>query len=345
MAVRAGVGMGYEGRTGMTKTKLFSLISGLILLTAGIGLLVGKPFGLRHTAARETAKSGAGYACIDPILNIMKKDVKLEMEQQGVTDIALYYQDLKTGVWVAINKDEKFNLASLIKVPIMIQCLESVESHPELIKQKLTFTSVRDWNVQQNIKPPTALERGKAYTLEDTMFRMVAYSDNNAMQMLLQEFPANDTFQFLRDHKIEYEQAPDGIKMSLASYVWFFESLYDNSLLNEKMSQKALSYLAAENFPEGMHAAVPPGVVVESKFGEKLLLAQDGSVASTQLHEVGIIQNGDRPFLIGIMTSGSSLANLEKVIRDVTRDVFEATKAIPALVPNKENCLHASCHS
>jgi hypothetical protein len=174
---------------------------------------------------------------------------------------------------------------------------------------------------------------------------MIAYSDNNSMSMLLEEFPSDSLYQYLAEHKIDYEKAPDGFKMSLGTYSRFFETLYYKSLHNSAMSRKALSYLAAEDFPQGMHAAVPADVVVESKFGEKLLLDENGRVKSAQLHEVGIILDGNHPFLLGIMTSGADLNVLKKVIQNITHDIYEEIEHAATHLPNKMNCMHAQCHA
>jgi hypothetical protein len=277
-----------------------------------------------------------------PILDKLRKDAQVDINKGEVNDIALYYRDLNGGGWIAINKDERFNIASLMKVPLMVECLEKAESNPTLLNERLSFTSDTDWTAQQNIKPVTTLERGKSYSLDETMFRMVAYSDNNAMELLLEKFPSDSVFQFLSNHRIDYEKAPDGINMSLDTYSRFFEELYDRSLLNNAMSKKALSYLAAEKFPQGMHSAVPSNVVVESKFGEKVLHDGNGKVVSAQLHEVGIILDGDRPFLLGIMTRGKDLPVLENVIRDITHDVYEETEHSASVI-HKMDCM-SRCH-
>jgi hypothetical protein len=270
--------------------------------------------------------NGSESKYLAPILDKLRKDAQLEINEGKVYDIALYYRDLNGRGWIAINKDEKFNVASLMKVPLMIECLENAESNPTLLEERLRFTSDRDWTAQQNIKPVETLERGKSYSLDETMFRMVAYSDNNAMELLLEKFPSDSLFQFLSNHRIDYVKAPDGIKMSLNTYSGFFEALYDRSILNDAMSKKAFSYLAAEKFPQGMRAAVPSNVVVESKFGEKVFRDDNGKVLSARLHEVGIILDGDHPFLLGI-----------------TRDVYEETEHSADSYQNKMDCM-SRCH-
>lgn len=261
-----------------------------------------------------------------------------------VKDISLYFRDLKTGAWFSINKDEKFNTASLLKVPLMMECLESAESNPSLLKKSILFTGEEDWIARQYIKPMKTLEPGRSYTVDELMYRMIAYSDNNATQLLLKEKPLDSLYQYLADHKIDYEQTPNGSMMSLGTYSRFFEALYDKSLLNDAMSRKALSYLAAEDFPQGMHAGVPANIVVESKFGEQETLDGNGKVKSAQLHEVGIVMAGNHPFLLGIMTKGNDIAEQEKIIRDITHDVYEEIDHAAGHVPNQTTCME-QCHA
>lgn len=321
------------------------IIPALGLVTLG-SLLLGIP--QKHFGRKLHVDFASNIYCCEskylaPILDKLRKDAQLDINKGKVNDIALYYRDLNSGGWIAINKDENFNIASLMKVPLMMECLENAESNPALLTERLRFTSDTDWTAQQNIKPVQTLERGKSYSLDETMFRMVAYSDNNAMELLLEKFPSDSLFQFLSNHRIDYEEAPDGINMSLNTYSRFFKALYDRSLLNDAMSKKALSYLAAEDFPQGMRSAVPSNVVVESKFGEKVLRDENGKVLSVQLHEVGIILDGEHPFLLGIMTKGKDLPVLENVIQDITHDVFEETEHATIFDQNKMDCM-SRCH-
>ena len=293
----------------------------LVLALVGSGA-AGKLFKKEHTMDFD-GNMGPNVHIYSHLVEKVKEDAALALDLKEVKDISLYYRDLKSGNWFAINKDEKFNTASLMKVPLMMECLESAESHPSLIKKRLLFNSNEDWTLQQNIKPAKTLVPGNTYSLDQLLFRMMAYSDNNAVQLVLQEFPTDNLCRFLVNHNIDFEKDQEGFKMSLGTYSRLFEALYNQSLLNSTMSQKALSYLAAEDFPQGMHAALPPGITVESKFGEKIVQDISGKVVSTQLHEVGIIQDGNRSFLLGIMTSGYNLTVLKRTIQNITHDIYE----------------------
>jgi hypothetical protein len=45
------------------------------------------------------------------------------------------------------------------------------------------------------------------------------------------------------------------------------------------------------------------------------------------------------------MTSGKDLNVLEKVIRDITRNVYEELEHAANHLPNKADCLHSRCHA
>lgn len=324
---------------------LVAAATGLVALAVFLFGIPARLFVRKPALVREGSREMTSRKDLARVLDKMNADAQRLLDTDEIRDIALYYRDLKSGAWVAINKDRKFYTASLMKVPLMMECLESVQSHPQLAGKRLPFTGGEDWSSVQNIKPRKSLEPGKTYSLDELMFRMIAYSDNNAAQLLLEEFPNDGLLRFLTEHNAEYENDDNGIKMSLGTYTRFFEALYDTSVLNPAMSQKALSYLAAEDFPQGMHAAVPPNIVVESKFGERLVKDEHGAIVNTQLHEVGIVLGEDHPFLLGIMTSGDDLTVLENVIRDISRDVYEEAEHTAISTTNRTSCMHARCHA
>jgi uncharacterized membrane-anchored protein len=109
------------------------------------------------------------------------------------------------------------------------------------------------------------------------------------------------------------------------------------------MSEKALSFLASEDFPQGMHAAVPGNVKIEGKFGEKVSIDESGKGKKVQLHEIGIVRSGDHPFLLGIMTSGKDVNELEKVIKEVTNNVYEENEQLTNFNRTTMDCM-SRCH-
>ena len=276
--------------------------------------------GPRLTCAVSAGNSGT--ADIAGVLADVKSCVTRELADGDVKDIAVYCRELKNGAWFGINVEQKFNTASLLKVPMMMEFLDAAQTHPELLRDRLLFTGEEDGTSRQVLKPAKTLEIAKSYSVDELMFRMIAYSDNNATLLLLKEMPLDGLYRYLDARHIDYSTTADGSMMSLHSYARFFEALYDRSALNRAMSQKALAYLSAEDFPKGMRAAVPSEVAIAGKFGEKESFDRDGGVKSVQLHEVAIIFDRDQPLLLGVMTRGRDIEALEKVIRDITRRVY-----------------------
>ena len=168
-----------------TAMKIFIPAVGVVALVLLLFGIPGKFFVQKHPLICEGSTCDAMNKYLMPVFDKMRKDAQLEINTGEATDISLYFRDLRTGAWYGINKDEKFNLASLTKVPFMMECLESVESNPDKLKKRLRFSGDNDWTLQQNIKPKTSLEPGKTYSFDEMMFRMIAYSDNNALSLLL----------------------------------------------------------------------------------------------------------------------------------------------------------------
>ncbi len=90
------------------------------------------------------------------------------------------------------------------------------------------------------------------------------------------------------------------------------------------MSEKALRY-SFESYLDSMEAGIPPNIEIASKWGRQTsLIAEEGEKQELrQLHEFGIIYHPNRPFLLGIVTRGTSVARMARVIRDINHLVFQ----------------------
>ena len=107
--------------------------------------------------------------------------------------------------------------------------------------------------------------------------------------------------------------------LTVQEYSRFFRVLFNASYLNSQLSEKALGYLAETDFKDGLLLAVPSLVQVAHKFGEY----SDGEEYSKQLHECGIVYYPDHPYLLCIMTKGSSFEDTDKTISDISKTVFQ----------------------
>ncbi len=59
------------------------------------------------------------------------------------------------------------------------------------------------------------------------------------------------------------------------------------------------------------------------KYGKRDLEGNNGGVKNVQLHHFGLVYFPGKPYIIGVMTRGNSLAAKEKVIEDLGKITYE----------------------
>jgi len=158
--------------------------------------------------------------------------IDLQSQRGNASHISVYFRDLNNGPWFGLNEDEYFTPASLLKVPLMIAYFKKAEDNPEVLSKTFTYTPRED-EIEQNYKPSMTLEEGKEYTVEDLITRMIAYSDNRAMGLLVDNIEGevlDDVYQILG---ISFEDSLDltGNIISVKEYASFFRVLFNNTLL------------------------------------------------------------------------------------------------------------------
>lgn len=243
-----------------------------------------------------------------------------EKKAQGLAShISVYYRDLNNGPWVGIEEMDNYSPASLLKVPVMIAALKKAEVDPSFLKKKILFDRHYD-DVVPNILDTGLVVMGKSYSVEELLFKMIAYSDNDAKNLILVNLPPNAIEKVLIDVGLVVPDMANQVDiMSVRDYSSFFRILFNATYLSREMSEKALQILSAADFSKGLVAGVPEGTVVAHKFGERAFADSDVK----QLHDCGIIYAPSGPYLLCVMTRGTNFEILEDVIRDVSALVYQ----------------------
>ncbi len=244
-------------------------------------------------------------------------DVK---KRDWATHVSVYFREMNNGLAFSIEGQEKFTPASLLKVPLLIAYLKGSESNPSLLKATVKFDGLPDMNAAQTIKPALPMERGKAYSVEDLLFRAIAYSDNNAYFLLYANMNSTILHRVYSDLGLEVPKVRNREDyMSVVEYASFFRMLYNASYLNKETSEKALAILSEVDFKQGLVAGVAPGTVVAHKFGEKMY-GPSGEVK--QMHDCGIVYYPRHPYLLCVMSRGRSFEYLDDTIREISSLVY-----------------------
>jgi len=280
---------------------------------------------LNPLLACEVAETTLRRKQLKPFKNRIKRLIAEKISAGMATEISVYFRDLDDGKVLSIDGDNGFAPASLSKVPVMIAYLKLAEDAPNLLTKRIYYDGKKDTSLKQQFRPRKTLEAGKSYTVDDLIFRMIAYSDNNAFDLLLENIDLNYMNKMVAELGAEFVEGPGGEPLiTVKSYSLFFRVLYNASFLNMKMSQKALEYLAIEEFPLGIIESVPTGITVASKFAE-ITSGVNGEIK--MLHNFGIVYHPKQPYLVCIMSKGSDFNQLATVIRDISKIIYEEVES------------------
>jgi len=331
----------------MNRNILLAVV-GVVLFVSGLGL--GYYLQSDHTvlpASKEgrtkitETRSHGTYKFINPLLecdnatpllrpsiNMLEGELQRysseSMKSGDITEIAIYYRDLNNGPWIGVGSDKPYSPASLLKVPIMMAALKKAESERGLLSKKFKFdASVPNDFVDPNIEDEV-IRFGQSYTYQDLITRMIAYSDNNAKNLLVTVLGDEAVSQIWADLGMigPNETTPDDF-LSVKDYSSFFRILYNATYLNKEMSELGLEILSQSHFDKGLRKGLPDGVVLSNKFGERGLIDSN----QKQLHDCGIVYASPSPYLLCVMTKGSDWEMQASVISEISTMVYRSHMA------------------
>jgi beta-lactamase class A len=307
----------------------------IFLILVGIILGGGIVKSLSHPQKNSVVpiRSG-GYHLINPLLECDQVDVSSELQpfkykvenlinnylKSGpASHISVYFRDMNNGPWFGINEKEDFAPASLLKVPVMMSILKQAEADPQLLQKSYTATDSADANAKEIVKPKETLIVGHSYTTNELIERMIAQSDNNALNLIYSHLDLSQLLKTYQDLGVSGSATynPDQY-MSVKTYASFFRILFNSSYLNPDMSEKALEILSQSNFTDGLRAGVPVNINVAHKFGERKLANSN----QVQLHDCGIVYYPNHPYLLCVMTRGKDIASLASVIKNISSLIY-----------------------
>ncbi len=256
------------------------------------------------------------YSELRPFQYKMQKFIDDRKKAGDVSHISIYFRDLSNGPIYAFNEKEPFSPASLLKLPLLIAVLKLAESNPAFLTKRVV-NNVSEM-VSRNIGT-SVLETDKEYTVDELLHAMIAASDNRATILLRNVTDPELLDSVYRDLGLlipEVRTADDN--MTVREYATFFRILYNASYLGNEGSEKALDYLAASEFKQGLPSGVPPDVTVAHKFGERAFTGD----SVKQLHDCGIVYYKPLPYVLCVMTRGENFQNLTGVIRDASKLIY-----------------------
>lgn len=309
-------------------------------VAAGLALVFHGTYGHGTSGERGTTLRDvdAPYAFVKPLLAC---DVGATQESSSLSQLkstlatiinnaitegtaehaSVYYRVLDTGEWTAVNTDEDYAPASLMKVPVLLAYLKHAETDPELLARTVTITEDPAPGTAQDIAPSESVHVGETYTVEELLRLMSAYSDNRALNVLMQGVDIRLLDEILEDLGIPVPENQEGYTISPRLYSRLFRILYNATYLNETMSEKALHMLSLTEYDAGLVAGAGTETIVAHKFGEASTVLADGQTGH-ELHDCGIVYT-ENPYAICIMTKGKDVDALASLIARISQAAFE----------------------
>lgn len=319
-------------------------ILGVIFILA-LGILIGFfiPKSIKSADFIVTRANDSHYQFINPLLscnilenqefagyNPLKKTINNLIQNSDstkVTTASVYYRDLGFARWFSINKDETYNPASLLKVPLMIAYLKKAENEPDIFSTKLLYdTDPSISNSLEYYKSPSELKYGNYYTVDELIKSMIYHSDNVATAVLYSALDKDSFTQVAKDigihlpADINTTNVADYLKIQ--SYSYLFRLLYNSTYLSRDMSEKALQLLSFSDFSAGIKGGLPKDIKAAEKFGERTIIGNADQVVERELHDCGIVYYPLHPYLLCVMTKGTDFDSMSALIRNISSAVY-----------------------
>ncbi len=299
----------------------------------GIGRITEQPV----TVTNNKVLREDGYTYISPVLlcnindpseanrdAVLQSQIQTYLDGASEKDVSVFYLDFHNGKWMGISENENFSPASMLKVPTMVAIYHYADSHPGFLNKEIYYDGSFDDNKAEYFKSGKAIKPGQSYTLDTLIDYMINYSDNNATRLLDTTIPAKDIDDVYNDLRIQLPSGPAIDFMSTKTYALFLRLLYNSTYLTREMSEKALKVMVGPDFPEGLVGGVPSSVEVAQKFGEREILAPDGTIQSHEVHDCGIVYGpSNNTYILCVMTRGKNFDVLASEIKTISKITYD----------------------
>ncbi len=319
---------------------------GFLLGAAGVGLVMYIVEGHQsepnvHAVRESDFASSSAYAFTDPLITVSLGGVNPALEYaqlyQKITSYiaaqqsarlataSVSFRDINNSDGFNINPTTLYDPASLTKIPLAMAFYSLAEQDPSVLSQSVYYSGTPDLDADEQVESPVQLAPG-TYTVETLIEHMIRYSDNNAEQLLADHLSAIGQLKVLSTLFADLGVKPSPTNPDYAtaqSYSLFLRVLYNATYLDRDHSEQLLQLLSEGDFSKGIEAGVPNGVIVAQKFGDARIPNAQGQQIGAELQDCGIVYYPDHPYVLCIMTKGSSILGLESAIADISQIVYQ----------------------
>lgn len=232
--------------------------------------------------------------------------------------IGLYFEYLPSGTSIGVNALMEVELASLIKVPVVMATYRAIEEGDVALDHQLVLKSE---HIDQRFGELWKRGVGAKITVSDAIRLTLVDSDNTASKMLAEQLPADALDRVFDSLDLPKKRQGDSVVSSPKSYTSILRSLYLSSYLSRSHSNDVLHILTQTKFNDKLPAGIARGVAVAHKTG---VIETPGSPSI--YNDCGIVYVPNRPYSLCVMVVGSEDA-ARTHIQHLSAEVYNYVKS------------------
>ncbi|GIW62134.1 MAG: hypothetical protein KatS3mg089_0986 [Patescibacteria group bacterium] len=243
----------------------------------------------------------------------IKTDLKKETERiiaDKKGNYGVYFADFTTGETFGINEEEMFTAASLNKVPI-VAVLYYLENKGKIdLDEQITLQKedIQDYGTGSlRYQKP-----GTTYSLKTLAKLALKQSDNTAAYILSQKIGTPVIQKIINQWGLTQTNMEENQTSPKDMYI-LFAKIFNNEVTTQDKTKELLGFMRETDIEDRLPAKLPSSATVYHKTGDAL----------GNLHDVGIITEGNTIFFLGVMTS--DIGAQEKATKDTIATIAKKT--------------------
>lgn len=219
-------------------------------------------------------------------------------EASTSAQLGVYFEYLPSGVSIGVNETEQYVLASLLKVPLVMQTYKLKEEGQLRMDEELVISSEHLDPLFGDLWKEGA---GKKITVKEAIDLVLKESDNTAKNVLFNRLPPGSIEKVFDALDIPKVLDQDMAVVTPKNYSSILRSLYLSSYLTFDDSEEILEIMSNSEFTDKLRAGVPPEVKVAHKIG-----VYSPETDKSIYTDCGIVYVPRRPYILCLMARATN---------------------------------------
>lgn len=238
--------------------------------------------------------------------NVLKKFLA---QEQG--SYSIYYKDLKTGREFGIDENKVLTGASLNKLPL-VAYLYSLASHGKINLEK-TIIIQKDDIQDYGSGPLRYGGPGQSYSLKNLAKLALEQSDNTAAHILGVRLDLVNVQKYINSLGFVSTDMANN-KTTAKEMGKLLDLIWNRKITNEPLTRELLDFMRDTDQEDRLPVDLPKNVFVYHKTGD----------ATGMIHDAGIIDEKNSPFILAILTSDiTNEDTAKKTIGKIAKFIYD----------------------